>query len=87
MIEEQLGSEALRQMHIHLSGIEYGPRGGERQHLPFEQTDLDYKEVLRALVDHNVAGWLVCESPPILEEDALILQDLYKQLKNENRGI
>ncbi len=81
LIEEQLGSEALRQMHIHLSGIEYGPRG-ERQHLPFEQTDLDYKEVLRALVDHNVAGWLVCESP-ILEEDALILQDLYKQLKNE----
>ncbi len=81
LMENQLGAEALQQMHIHLSGIEYGPRG-ERQHLPLEETDLDYEAVLQALVDHGAAGWLTCESP-MLEKDALILQDLYEQLKNE----
>ena len=80
-MEKQLGREALDSMHIHLSGIEYGPRG-ERNHLPLVETELDYKAVLQALIDHNVGGWLTCESP-ILEEDALILQDVYGQLKKE----
>lgn len=81
LFENELGREGLAQMHIHLSGIEYGPRG-ERQHLPLAETELDYEAVLQALVDYNVGGWLTCESP-ILEEDALILQNLYRQLKNE----
>lgn len=79
LIGENLGEGALQEQHIHLSGIEYGPKG-EKQHLPFVETELDYQGVLRALVDFEVAGWLTCESP-ILEEDALILQDLYEQLQ------
>ncbi len=84
LIQDQLGTQALREQHIHLSGIEYGPKG-ERNHLPLAETELDYQAVLQALVDFNVGGWLTCESP-ILEEDALILQDLYEQLDKENMG-
>ncbi len=80
LIQDNLGARALREQHIHLSGIEYGPKG-EKQHLPFAETELRYEEVLRALVDLDVAGWLVCESP-ILEEDALILQGLYDDLRS-----
>lgn len=79
LIKDNLGEQALQEQHIHLSGIEYGPKG-EKRHLPFLETELDYKAVLQALVDFEVAGWLTCESP-ILEEDALILQDLYEELQ------
>jgi len=77
-IRDGLGAEALKAMHMHLSGIEYGPRG-EKRHVPLEETELDYRAVLQALVDFDVAGWLTCESP-ILEEDALILKGLYEEL-------
>lgn len=81
LISDNLGPEALKGQHIHLSGIEYGPKG-ERNHLPFAETELDYEGVMQALVDFNVQGWLTCESP-ILEKDALILQDLYTKLLNK----
>lgn len=81
LIEDNLGSQALKEQHIHLSGIEYGPRG-EKHHLPFKESALKYEEVLRALVDLNVKGWITCESP-ILEDDALILQQFYKDLTKE----
>lgn len=80
LIKDSLGANALREQHIHLSGIAYGERG-EKHHLPFAETELKYEEVIKALVDFEVAGWLTCESP-ILEEDALILQRLYQELKN-----
>ena len=80
LIRDSLGQRALREQHIHLSGIEYGPKG-EKRHLPLKETELKYEDVLQALVDFDVAGWLICESP-ILEEDALILQRLYNQINN-----
>ena len=78
LIRGELGAEALQAQHIHLSGIEYGPKG-EKRHLPLLETELRYEEVLQALADYDVAGWLTCESP-ILEEDALILQEVYNRL-------
>lgn len=81
LIQDQLGVKALKEQHVHLSGIEYGPKG-EKRHLPFVETELNYEVVLQALVDYEAAGWIICESP-ILEEDALILQGLYEQLNQE----
>lgn len=81
LVKDKLGTKALKEQHIHLSGIEYGPKG-ERNHLPFAETELDYEAVLQALIDFEVEGWITCESP-ILEEDALILQELYSKLQNE----
>lgn len=81
LIQDNLGERALKEQHIHLSGIEYGPKG-EKQHLPLVETELNYLGILQALVDFEVAGWLTCESP-ILEEDALILQDTYEQLNKK----
>ena len=78
-IQTELGPEALATLHMHVSGIEYGDRG-EKKHLPFEESDMDYWAVIRALVDFDVGGWLICESP-ILEDDAILLQQAYKALK------
>ncbi|HSR47291.1 MAG TPA: TIM barrel protein [Anaerolineales bacterium] len=75
---DALGPESLRRLHIHLSGIEYGPRG-ERKHLPLIDSDLDLVQVLRALVQTGAAGRILCESP-ILEEDALRIQQAWDHI-------
>jgi deoxyribonuclease-4 len=71
-LKRKLGARALKTMHIHLSGIEYGPKG-EKQHLTFAKADLKYKDLLRALRDHKCAGRILCESP-IMEDDAVMLK-------------
>jgi deoxyribonuclease-4 len=77
-VKERLGDTALANMHIHLSGIAYGEKG-ERNHLNLKDSDLRYTELLQALKDFGVRGLLICESPN-LEEDALLLQETYRQL-------
>jgi deoxyribonuclease-4 len=75
-----LGQQALSELHIHLSGIEYGLKG-ERNHLPVRDSDLDVKGLFKALKNVNAAGRILCESP-ILEEDAQYLQKLYEEVKS-----
>jgi deoxyribonuclease-4 len=78
-IEGALGRTALERLHVHISGIEYGPKG-ERRHEPLRETAFRWKELLRALKDLRVSGWVVCESPA-MEDDALLLQRTYRRLK------
>jgi deoxyribonuclease-4 len=78
-IEHQLGRVALDRLHIHISGIQFGPKG-ERKHEPLRETKFRWQELLRALKDQHVGGWVVCESP-CMEDDALLLQKAYKRLK------
>ena len=67
-------------MRIHVSGIEFGEKG-ERRHLMLSQSDFNYIDLLRALKDCRVKGVIVCESAPYLERDALLLQQVYRQLQ------
>lgn len=80
-IKRKLGKGSLQRMHIHVSGIEYGPRG-EKKHLNLKNSDFNYKELLRALKNMDCAGFVICESPN-LEEDSLLLQRCYKRLKKK----
>lgn len=73
-----LGREALDDMHIHLSGIAYGPRG-ERFHLPLAEGDFNFKACLTALRAVEAKGCVICESPE-LEHDALLLKKTYAAL-------
>ncbi len=77
-----LGSQALQHLHIHLSGIEYGPKG-EKEHLPLEQSDLKLGELLRALQTFHCRGRILCESPA-MEDDALILQKQWMEASGES---
>jgi len=77
-VRQYLGEAALQDMHLHVSGIEYGA-SGERRHLELEQSDLRYKELLKALKDYNAGGRVICESPS-QEEDALRLKAAYESL-------
>lgn len=70
-----LGEDSLQDLHIHLSGIEYGEKG-EREHLPLDDSDLDLEALFRALQDYDCQGRILCESP-ILEDDALFMQTVW----------
>jgi deoxyribonuclease-4 len=62
-------------MHLHYSGIAYGDKG-EKNHLPFEESDADWKGFLKVLKRREIGGVLVCESPE-MEDDTLLLQRFY----------
>ena len=72
------GELAARDMHIHISGIEYGPKG-EKRHLSLGESDFDYTACLKALRAYGVKGCVICEDP-LLEYDALLLQKTYRDL-------
>lgn len=77
--EKALGSAALKRLHCHLSGIEYGERG-ERNHLMLKDSDLDLDALLRALVDSQCGGRILCESPEDMDRDALVIKRVWEQL-------
>lgn len=78
-----LGLAALKRLHIHLSGIEYGPKG-EKEHLELKEADLDLKALFRALHDHGCAGRILCESP-VMEEDALKMKKAWRKVSLERQ--
>lgn len=78
LVAAELGPMGLHDMHMHLSGIDYGPRG-EKVHLALDEADLRYRELLQALIDFGVRGRLLCESPK-MEDDALVLRQAYVEL-------
>lgn len=78
-IATALGRGALERLHVHISGIQFGPKG-ERKHEPLSETAFRWKELLRALKDLRVSGWVVSESPA-MEDDALLLQRTYRRMR------
>jgi len=76
-IEKKLGKNGLENMHIHITGIAYGEKG-EKHHLTLKESDLKYKELLKALKDFKVKGVVISESPNI-EEDALLMKGEYNK--------
>ena len=78
---KNLGNAALKRLHIHLSGIEYGPKG-EKNHLPLAEADLNLKALFKALNDFNCGGRVLCESP-IMEEDALTMKKTWMKISGE----
>ncbi len=80
-IKTALGPPGLADMHIHLSGIRYG-KSGEIKHLNLEESDFQFLGLLQALRDTGAGGSVVCESRN-LEQDALLLQQAYRDLSKE----
>ncbi len=77
-LEKGLGRNALNNMHIHMSGIEYGAKG-ERNHLVLKESDFKYKELMKTFKDYKIKGLVISESPNI-EEDALLMKNTYESI-------
>ncbi len=73
-----LGEQFLKQLHIHLSGIQYGEKG-EKEHLPLKDSDLNLDGLFKALKAFRCQGRILCESP-IMEDDAIYMKILWANL-------
>ena len=78
---KELGAKSLKNLHIHLSGIEYGPKG-EKNHLSLADADLNLKALFKALHEFGCGGRILCESP-IMEEDALNMKKTWMKVSGE----
>ncbi|MBP3925278.1 TIM barrel protein [bacterium] len=74
-IGNEIGQYALDNFHGHLAGIAYSDKG-EKHHLNLQESDMNYKDLLKAMKEFNVKGALTCESPNI-EDDTKLIKDYY----------
>ncbi len=79
--QKALGKKALKNLHIHLSGIEYGPKG-EKNHLALGESDLKINFLFQVLKDFGCAGRILCESP-IMEADAENMKKAWMKMSGE----
>lgn len=77
-LKTELGTHALEQMHIHISGISSNSKG-DLKHLNLEDSKFNWKELIRCLRDKGCKGYVICNSPN-LEKDALMLKEYYHSL-------
>lgn len=78
LYETYLGKASLKNVHMHFSGIAYGPKG-EKHHLPLQESDAKWKDFITVLKKRKIEGTVVCESP-LLEEDTLLMQKTYEKI-------
>ncbi len=77
-LEIELGSKALKNMHIHVSGISSNSKG-DLKHLNLEKSKFNWRDMLRALKEKDCRGYVISNSPN-LEDDAKMLKDYYVAL-------
>ena len=79
-IEDRLGGERARLLHIHFSKIEY-TSGGEKQHLTFDdETFGPFPEHLMPLLARRgYRGTVICESAGTQVRDARLMKQLYEE--------
>jgi len=84
-VGKRLGREALRDVHIHVSGSDFNDKG-EIRHLNLAESDFRFDEWIGALRDAGAEGLVVCESPN-READAQMLKSLYRSLRQKEASI
>jgi deoxyribonuclease-4 len=86
LIRDRLGKDGLKTLHFHISGIAYGPKG-EKEHLPLNEADFRYRELMQAFVDFGVKATAGIEAPePFHVSDALTFQATYRRLLDLKHG-
>lgn len=81
LIRDGLGEAALKDMHIHAGTVAFSDKGEIKAlNLDDPLSQFKYQELLQALVDFEVEGWIVAETPSI-EEGALLLKEKSAKIK------
>ncbi|MCD6502682.1 MAG: hypothetical protein DRN30_02830 [Thermoplasmata archaeon] len=81
-IEDRLGYDVVKRLHIHFSGIEYGEKG-EKKHLILRHSDLSFEALAEALVEMGLTEVTIVSESPILEQDALLMKEIYKRMLHQ----
>ena len=83
IIEDNLGLERLQKFHSHFSHIEYSA-GGEVRHLTFEDTKFgpNFEFIAELVYKKNCSPVFICESAGTQTEDAVVMRDMFLEMKN-----
>lgn len=86
-IENKLGIDRLRTMHIHFSKIEY-TSGGEKRHLTFadEIYGPRFEPLMEEFVKRDMSPTVICESAGTQTDDAATMMKYYNALKVSERS-
>lgn len=81
-IENKLGIDRLRSMHIHFSKIEY-TSGGEKRHLTFadEIYGPQFEPLIDEIVRRGMHPTVICESAGTQTDDAIAMMKYYEALR------
>lgn len=77
-IENVLGTDRMRRMHVHFSKIEY-TSGGEKKHLTFDDSIYgpDFEPLADVLVQKGSSAHVICESDGTMDLDAIAMKTMY----------
>ena len=80
-IRDRLGNRRMEGFHVHFSKIEYTPKGGEKRHLTFADTQYgpDYRPVVELAAKRNCSLTVICESAGTQAEDAVTMMRAFEQ--------
>jgi len=77
-LQEELGKEVLKNMHIHLSGIKMTNKG-DIKHINLEDSSFNWKGLMKSFKKFDCTGYIISTSPN-LEKDAKMLKDFYHSI-------
>lgn len=79
-MENKLGFDRMKIFHSHFSKIEYTIPGGEKKHLTFADDVYgpNFEYVAEIVYKKNLSPVFICESDGTMAEDALIMQQMYR---------
>ncbi len=79
-LENTIGMERTRKLHIHFSRVEF-TSAGERKHHTLADTEYgpEFELLARVLFERNIEPVVICESKDRMAEDACILKEIYRK--------
>ncbi|ABO49031.1 Endonuclease IV [Desulforamulus reducens MI-1] len=83
IIENQLGKEVVKHLHVHFSIIEF-TKAGEKKHWTLRESHLygpDFAPLAELIVERQMEPVIICESAGTQAEDALIFKSMVKKYK------
>ncbi|MCX7710346.1 MAG: TIM barrel protein [Clostridia bacterium] len=80
-IENNIGIDRLRKLHIHFSRIEF-TAGGEKKHWSISDTQYgpEFEHLAEAMVEKEMEPVVICESREFMAEDAAKLKEIYEKI-------
>jgi deoxyribonuclease-4 len=78
-LQQGIGVERTRKMHIHFSRIEFSEKGGEKRHWTMKDTQFgpDFDHLLPVLLKYDMNPVVICESSGTQAADAKLMKERY----------
>ncbi|MGI6161369.1 MAG: TIM barrel protein [Christensenellales bacterium] len=85
-VEDVLGYDRLKRMHVHFSKIEY-TAAGEKRHLTFADTVYgpEFEPLAELIYERSLEPIIICESKGTMAEDAAKMRRIYESIAKNGK--